>query len=295
MKNMKKNILSLSPIIAILLTSCQMEYVELKEIETQPLNISESGIMSKEIIDESTIDFDAIFNATSESAYSDYNIDEYADANAYIEEIEGQYAATDSEAIPMDDTIVSSTSETIVEEASESNADETVVAETENSDGGMTIADLTKDADDRIYNGDVNVSIGNDWKYGRTPCEWIFVEPGKLLISNYRPNSSEKYSVKTKVSSGEKGCYIPIFIDTDKTGNDYEARFYVYEDYSKTKPDDMMFSNTLDSLTYEGKSIEEILKSKMKLSKAKNGLLVDEGVYINIVYVTDLDKILASK
>lgn len=278
--------------ISSLLCACQLEYVELKTIETEPLSISSDDVFSKEVIDTPTINFDEVFNPTTK-AYEPTDAGEYSDADTYIEEIEGMYLASDSEVTPVEESASSIESVESMETTDESQ--QAPIEEAVSTMSNITILDLSKEADDRIYSGEINVNLTDSWKYGRTPCEWVFVEPNIQLVSNYRPNSSAKYSIKKRVSSGSKGCYIPVFSETEMKGDTYEARFFVYEDYSKTKPDDMEFSNTLDSLTYEGKSVEEILKSKMKLSETKNGLLVDEGIYINIVYVTDLDRILASK
>ena len=126
-----------------------------------------------------------------------------------------------------------------------------------------------------------------------TPCEWVYIEPNIQLISNYKPNTSEHYSIKSKVSSGLKGCYIPVFIKTDMMSNEFDGRFYVFEDYKKETPDNMLFDNTLNTIKYKGQTIEEILRSNMNLTKTSNGLLKNGDEFINIVYVTDLDKLIS--
>mgnify|MGYP006916053788 CR=1 FL=1 len=285
-KFLRKYILGLIILTVFSATSCQMaEYVELKQPETEPLVTIDAGYVSKEVISTPTIDFNEVFNESEETVEE-------------VEVIEGVDTATYSELLMVDETevITSADTEIDIEAIEAMGLGSQTTEEAAEVEETAEVKETASQKDDKVYDGELNVMnyLGN-WKYGRTPCEWIFVEPNTQLISNYRPNSSVKYSINSRVSSGEKGCYIPIFIETEMKGDGFDARFYVYDDYTKGKPDDMLFSNTLDSLTYQGKTIEEILMSSKKLSKTKNGILVDHNNYINIVYVTDLDKILASK
>ena len=289
MKSIEKKVLPLI-LVSIILMSCQMEYVELKDIPTEALSATDAGMYSKEVIVEETINFDEILNPISEDYKSSIALS--TDSNATDSEL-----AVENEIIAVEESIASENEVTSEEtSAGETMAETSENAVTEEVTSETVSEEETESApvNDKVYVGELNLTTEN-WKYGKTPCEWVFVEPNTALISNYKPNSSSKYSIKSKVSSGSKGCYIPIFIETDMKGDGYDARFYVFEDYTKGLPDDMLFSNSLDSLTYEGKSIEEILKRSKKLSETKNGILVDGSKYINIVYVTDLDKILQSK
>lgn len=258
--SIKKSILSLALILScIIFSSCKVDYVELKETTKETLSNNSNGLVSKEVVTAPTINFGEMFN---ESTEKEENI-EVSD--------EAKTDASES----------SSESENVLE-LEESTGDEKVVS----------VFDLVVDTDDRTFKGTLDIDPAVHWQYGMTPCEWVYIEPGIALVSNYRPNSSVHYSIKAKVSSGLKGCYIPVFTKTDMLGSDYDARLYVFEDYSKESPVNMLFSNTLNSLKYKDRSIEEILMSKMNLTKTNNGLLRDGSNYINIVYVTDLDKLL---
>lgn len=155
----------------------------------------------------------------------------------------------------------------------------------------INILDVIVEEDDRVYHGTNDVDT-DYWTYGMTPCEWVYIEPGVQIISNYKPNSSPKYSVKNKVSSGLKGCYIPIFGKTDMMSNEFDGRFYCFEDYKKIEPENMLFDNSLHVLKYRNMPVEDILRMGFDITKTQNGLLKVGNSYINIVYVTDLDKIL---
>ena len=149
--------------------------------------------------------------------------------------------------------------------------------------------------EDITYHGDNVVDYSKDnWTYGMTPCEWVYIKPGVQLISNTKPGSSKTFPAtgKNRVSSGKKGCYVPIFCQSDSLAPEYEGRVYVMDDYTKIKPDEMPFSNSLYTLKYQGKPIEEILMSVYPLTRMQNGVLASEEGYVNIVYVNDLDKIL---
>ncbi len=257
MKTKLKSILIIA--FAILLCSCKVKYVELKETETESLHKNESGMVSKEIVTKPTINFDELFNETEESS--------------------------DEESELLDESSETE-SATIVESQDES--------ATESETSIANVFDLVVENDDRVYHGDADIDMENIyWRYGMTPCEWVYIEPGIQLISNYRPNTSALFSVNSKVSSGLKGCYIPVFTRTDMMSNDYDGRFYVFSDYQKETPDNMLFNNSLANIYYKGQSVEEILMRSMNLTKTSNGLLKNGDEYINIVYVTDLDKFIS--
>ena len=238
--------------------SCKVDYVELKETSKETLSNNSNGVVSKEVVTSPTINFDEIFSEsteTEETSLSEEDTSEVNESSIEIESIADIEQSTEAEKV-------------------------------------VSVFDLVVDTDDRTFKGTLDLDPAVHWQYGMTPCEWVYVEPGIALISNYRPNSSAHYSIKAKVSSGLKGCYIPVFTKTDMLGNEFDARLYVFEDYSKEGPANMLFSNSLNSLRYKDRTIEEILMSKMSLTKTDNGLLRDGSNYINIVYVTDLDKLL---
>ena len=301
--NLMKNCSMLLALCTFICTSCTIvDYVELKETETVPLMTEGDGYVAREVVTTPTIDFEEVFNPTTEGSEgvipdieesyaspSELASDEVLtgdDTEISIEEIEAMGIAT-GESTTVSDYVDVNENVEASENVAVSYASPSEVTTTESSR-----VDLI---DNRKYEGMLNVSNVGTWQYGRTPCEWVYVEPGTHLVSNYRPNSSVKYSINSRVSSGDKGCYIPIFTSTEMKGDGFEARFYVFEDYSKDRPDNMLFSNTLDSLTYNGKTVEEILMNHKKLSKTANGILVDDNNYINIIYVTDLDEILSSE
>lgn len=131
-----------------------------------------------------------------------------------------------------------------------------------------------------------------NWEYGMTPCEWIKLEPNVQIICNNRPNTSENFSIKTKSSTGSKGCFLPVFIKTNSFGNDYDGRFYSFVDYNKKLPEEMLFSNSLEKLEYQGQKIIDILSKKYNIEKFENGIIKANGEYVNVVYIDELDNIL---
>ena len=134
------------------------------------------------------------------------------------------------------------------------------------------------------------------WTYGKSPVSWIYVRPNTKIVSNYRPNGSAKYAVKSKATSGEYGCYLPIFSDTNNVDEYYEGRFYCYDDYSKSTPDGFRFINGLDDFKLEGIKVLDILKYKYpEITELKRGLYINADKYINIVFVKDLYDILNNK
>ena len=199
--------------------------------------------------------------------------------------------------INLDEVISDNKRETVTDEEIDDETTEVEDAETESEDGetslmvDLSALELEVVEDDRVYHG-TNVVDTVGWTYGMTPCEWIYIEPNIQLVSNYKPNSSPNYAVRSKVSSGLKGCYIPVFIKTEMLSNEYDGRFYVFEDYTKITPDNMLFSNSLRDIKYKNFAIEDILKLKINLERTENGLLKNGNQYVNIVYVTDLDNIL---
>ena len=130
------------------------------------------------------------------------------------------------------------------------------------------------------------------WNYGMTPIEWVYVAPNTQIISNNKPNTSPKFAYKRQVSSGEKGCYIPIFSRCESIGSDYDGRFYCFEDYTKKKPEEMTFSNKFADLMYGDYNVKDLLAKKYELTELTESVVMADDVYINVIYVTDLDKII---
>lgn len=128
------------------------------------------------------------------------------------------------------------------------------------------------------------------WEYGMTPCEWIKLDTNIQIICNNRPNTSLDFSVKS--STGSKGCFLPVFIKTNSYGTDYDGRFYSFYDYSKMLPEEMLFSNSLQKIEYQGQKVTDILSKKYNIEKFENGVIKANGEYVNVVYIDELDSIL---
>lgn len=177
-------------------------------------------------------------------------------------------------------------------EETDSDSEETSLSEEETTEVILETVDIIYEEDNRVFEGNNYIDTSN-WDYGSTPCEWIFVEPGVQIVSNVKPNGSANYSITKKVSSGLKGCYLPIFTKCDMVTNTMEGRFYCFEDYTRYQPNDLRFSNSLADLEYKGVSVEFLLtKGFPNIKKSEKGLLSVNGVYMNIIYVTDLDSII---
>ncbi len=136
------------------------------------------------------------------------------------------------------------------------------------------------------------IDISN-WKYGHTPIEWLYVKPNVQIISNYKPNSSKNFSSVKNASSGSLGCYLTIFTgNTIAYGDDYEARFYCFDDYGKQLPEEMSFKDSFSDFTYKDKNILEILKYRYDVETISKGVYKIGDTYINIIYVEELEDIL---
>ena len=142
---------------------------------------------------------------------------------------------------------------------------------------------------------EANVINLNSWKYGMVPITWIYVAPNTQIISNYKPNTSAKFAYKLKVSSGEKGCYIPVFSKCECVGKDYEGRFYCFEDYTKKSPEELTFGNKFRDLMYGNYNVQELLAKKYEITELSKGVVMADDVYVNVVYVTELDDIINGK
>ena len=148
-----------------------------------------------------------------------------------------------------------------------------------------------------ILKDDLTTMLNNKgWTYGKSPVSWIYVRPNTKIVSNYRPNGSVKYQITSDATSGEYGCYLPIFSGTNNVDEYYEGRFYCYGDYSKSTPDGFRFTNGLEDFKIEGIKILDILKYKYpEMLELKKGLYMNGEEYINIVYVKDIYDILNNK
>ena len=129
------------------------------------------------------------------------------------------------------------------------------------------------------------------WVYGRTPVEWVFVEANKQLVSNYKPNGSKKYAVTENASSGERGCFVPILSGTDNYGDNFEGRFFCFDDTTKD-PTNLPFSNKIADMSYDGKTVGEILGKVMDITYTQYGIIETENGLLNVIYATDLDEII---
>ena len=256
-----KSFILLIVILALsILSACRTKYVELKETETETLTKKTNGVVSKEIKETSIINFDELINGTVE------------------------------------ESVLETIDETTAEETTNSDMGTTAESEIniDESETTINVFDMVVENDDRVFHGTADIDAESGyWQYGMTPCEWVYIEPNVQIISNYKPNTSQNYSIKSKVSSGLKGCYVPIFVRTDMMSNLYDGRVYIFEDYKKESPENMLFNNSLNSIKYKGQTVEEILRNSMNLTKTANGLLKNGDEYINIVYVTDLDRFIS--
>lgn len=138
---------------------------------------------------------------------------------------------------------------------------------------------------------DVNLNNGV-WQYGRTPITWVFVKPNTQIISNNSPNMSKAFSYKVGASSGPKGCYMSIFSKGESFGDDWDGRLYTVEDYTKTPPERLDFDPIFDTLKYGDYNIKELLEKRYKIEEVNEGLVKANDVYVNIIYVSELDEII---
>ena len=132
------------------------------------------------------------------------------------------------------------------------------------------------------------------WEYGKTPIEWIYVMPNTQIICNNSPNRSTNFSYKMAASSGSKGCYMTIFSRGECLGSDWDGRFYSFEDYTKVRPEEMRFSNKFEELKYGEYNVKELLEKKYNIDQVTAGVVKANGYYINVVYISELDEIIAS-
>ena len=136
-----------------------------------------------------------------------------------------------------------------------------------------------------------SVMNSKKWVYGRTPVEWIFVEANKQIVSNYKPNGSKKYAVTENVSSGERGCFVPILSGTENYGDNYEGRFFCFDDTTKD-PTNLPFTNKIADMMYDGRPVGEILGKVMDINYTQYGIIETDKGLVNIIYATDLDEII---
>lgn len=136
-----------------------------------------------------------------------------------------------------------------------------------------------------------SVMNSKKWTYGRTPVEWVFVEANKQLVSNYKPNGSKKYAVTENASSGERGCFVPILSGTENYGDNYEGRFFCFDDTTKD-PTNLPFTNKIADMLYDGRPVGEILGKVMDITYTQYGIIETDKGLLNVIYATDLDEII---
>lgn len=145
-----------------------------------------------------------------------------------------------------------------------------------------------------VPSSEKNVIDLSAWEYGKTPIEWIFVAPNTQIISNNSPNRSANFGYKLSASSGAKGCYMTIFSRGESHGADWDGRFYCFEDYKKTAPEDMKFDTKFADLKYGDYKIKELLSKRYKIEEVSDGVIKANGTYVNVIYVSELDDIIES-
>lgn len=132
------------------------------------------------------------------------------------------------------------------------------------------------------------------WEYGRTPITWVYVAPNTQIISNNSPNMSRAFSYKVGASSGSKGCYMSIFSKGECLGADWDGRLYTVEDYKKSGPENLDFEPIFDKLTYGEYNVKELLSKRYTIEDVTAGIVKANGEYVNVIYVSELDDIIAS-
>lgn len=151
-----------------------------------------------------------------------------------------------------------------------------------------------KHKSDAVPFSEANVVDLKAWEYGRTPIAWIYVAPNTQIISNNSPNRSANFGYKVGASSGSKGCYMTIFSKGECHGADWDGRLYCFEDYKKSTPEEMKFDTKFEDLKYGDYNVKELLSKRYKLEEVTDGVFKANGVYINVIYVSELDDIIAS-
>lgn len=189
------------------------------------------------------------------------------------------------------------------QETLESNVSET---EIENEDSIVTKSDdlifsnpYSNYSKEKYQSKSIPLSKGGsvelyDWEYGRTPITWVYVLPNTQLISNNSPNLSHHFSYKVGATSGSKGCYMSIFSKGESKGDDWDGRLYTVEDYTKSDPMNLDFDPIFDKLTYGEHNVKELLSKRYNIEDVTPGLIKANGVYVNIVYISELDDIIAN-
>ena len=145
-----------------------------------------------------------------------------------------------------------------------------------------------------VPSSEKNVIDLSGWEYGRTPITWIYVAPNTQIISNNSPNRSANFGYKLSASSGEKGCYMTIFSKGESRGADWDGRFYCFEDYKKTSPEEMKFDTKFSDLKYGDYNVKELLSKRYKIEDVSDGIVKANGTYVNVIYVSELDDIIES-
>ena len=122
----------------------------------------------------------------------------------------------------------------------------------------------------------------------------MYVDPNKQLISNWKPHQSKTFAMSKEVSSGSKGCFVPILSGTNDFGTDYEGRFLVFADAKRNTPEEMTrwFTNGIKDLTYRGYNVEDLLSRRYFIDTISKGISKADGTYINVVYCSELDDII---
>ncbi len=202
-----------------------------------------------------------------------------------------------------DENVVESESniETEVQTSLDINESEIVIGESSviNSNelvSGNPYSNLSKE---KYQSKNITLSKGGavelyDWEYGRTPITWVYVLPNTQIISNNSPNKSPHFSYKVGATSGSKGCYMSIFSKGECKGDDWDGRLYTAEDYSKTKPENLDFEPIFDKLTYGEHNVKELLSKRYNIEDVTPGLVKANGVYVNVIYISELDDIIAN-
>lgn len=244
---------------------------------------------------ETTIDWTKIERATRETTTEVplETITEESETTIYIEETTKatNEMTTETNATSTEETNKETEIESKIE-TEESNIEDLSLSNT--SYVPKALLERAPDTNANILTNELTQMVENKgWTYGKSPISWVYVRPNTRIVSNYRPNGSLKYSIKGNAMSGEYGCFIPIFSNTNNVDEYYEGRFYCFDDYTKDTPNSFRWTNGLNDLKVEGFKVLDILKLKYPdLVELKKGLYQNLDEYINIVYVEELYEIL---
>lgn len=261
MKNNKLIFIALIILVVLSMTACAEKMQSVSDIpEEAREKIVEENETERKIVDVKTVKETEAYTEKETSIEEETSIKEESDANV------------------------------------DANYDEYVDNSESNQDSGFSLLkeEETEDCIEKHLSLDDIMGDNSDYfKYGMTPIKWVYIGPNKQLVSNNKPKSSQGYSIRKKTMSGEKGCFVPIYTANTKNATDtYDARLLIFEDTTRDFLN-FEFKNKASELEYEGKSVLDIYKDAgHEVDETDNGILIVDGNFLNVIYITDLEKML---